>query len=229
MLPQFLILFLLSISTHLFVSASEPSSIYDVLRSNGLPMGLLPNGVKDFSLDEAGRFVAYLDQECNAKFENELHYDRNVSGTLSYGQIAGLSGISAQDLFLWFPVKEIRVDVPSSGLIYFDVGVVYKQFSLSLFESPRDCMALLHPDLQGGSFIAQTVPKGLYAKLRYLLDRSLQISHASSCQHKDVVYALVDESTIMDNGEPGDKSRRIYRVKVCLQIKICFKANGQLY
>ncbi|CAL5353380.1 unnamed protein product [Camellia sinensis] len=171
MLPQFLILFLLSISTHLFVSASEPSSIYDVLRSNGLPMGLLPNGVKDFSLDEAGRFVAYLDQECNAKFENELHYDRNVSGTLSYGQIAGLSGISAQDLFLWFPVKEIRVDVPSSGLIYFDVGVVYKQFSLSLFESPRDCMALLHPDLQGGSFIAQTVPKGLYAKLRYLLDR----------------------------------------------------------
>lgn len=134
-------------------------------------MGLLPNGVKDFSLDEAGRFVVYLDQECNAKFENELHYDRNVSGTLSYGQIAGLSGISAQDLFLWFPVKEIRVDVPSSGLIYFDVGVVYKQFSLSLFESPRDCMALLHPDLQGGSFIAQTEPKGLYAKLRYLLDR----------------------------------------------------------
>ncbi|KAL7172859.1 hypothetical protein ACSBR2_032351 [Camellia fascicularis] len=171
MLPQFLILFLLSISTHLSVSASEPSSIYDVLRSNGLPMGLLPNGVKDFSLDEAGRFVVYLDQECNAKFENELHYDRNVSGTLSYGQIAGLSGISAQDLFLWFPVKEIRVDVPSSGLIYFDVGVVYKQFSLSLFESPRDCMALLHPDLQGGSFIAQTVPKGLYAKLRYLLDQ----------------------------------------------------------
>ncbi|KAI7991861.1 hypothetical protein LOK49_LG12G02416 [Camellia lanceoleosa] len=167
MLPQFLILFLLSISTHLFVSASEPSSIYDVLRSNGLPMGLLPNGVKDFSLDEAGRFVVYLDQECNAKFENELHYDRNVSGTLLYGQIAGLSAISAKDLFLWFPVKEIRVDVPSSGLIYFDVGVVYKQFSLSLFESPRDCTALLHPDLQGGSFMGQTVPKYLLIMAGY--------------------------------------------------------------
>lgn len=49
--------------------------------------------------------------------------------------------MSAQELFLWFPVKGIRVDVPSSGLIYFDVGgVVYKQFSLSLFETPPDCV-----------------------------------------------------------------------------------------
>lgn len=29
----------------------------------------------------------------------------------------------------------------SSGLIHFDVGVVDKQFSLSLFESPPDCTA----------------------------------------------------------------------------------------
>ncbi|CAN1124746.1 hypothetical protein LINPERPRIM_LOCUS31269 [Linum perenne] len=71
----------------------------------------------------------------------EIHYDRNVSGTISYGRIESLSGISAQELFLWFPVKGIRVDVPSSGLIYFDVGVVLKQFSLSLFETPRDCAA----------------------------------------------------------------------------------------
>lgn len=49
--------------------------------------------------------------------------------------------MSAQELFLWFPVKEIKVDVPSSGLIYFDVGgVVFKQFSLSLFESPPECV-----------------------------------------------------------------------------------------
>ena len=42
---------------------------------------------------------------------------------------------------MWFPVKNIRVDVPSSGLIYFDVGgVVFKQFSLSLFETPPDCV-----------------------------------------------------------------------------------------
>ena len=110
-------------------------------------MGLLPKGITDFDIDTNGQFQVYLDQACNAKFESQLHYDRNVSGTLSFGQIAGLSGVSAQELFLWFPVKGIRVDIPSSGLIYFDVGVVFKQFSLSLFETPPDCMELTTTNL----------------------------------------------------------------------------------
>lgn len=79
-------------------------------------------------------------------YENELHYDRNISGVLSLGQIDQLSGISAKDLFLWFQVKEIRVDIPSSGLIYFDVGVVSKQFSLSSFETPKECLAVQFSD-----------------------------------------------------------------------------------
>ena len=128
--------------------ANSESTIYDVLKSHGLPKGLLPKGVKDFSFDDSGRFEVHLDEACNAKFENELHYDQNISGNLSYGEINGLSGISAQDLFLWFDVKEIRVDVPSSGLIYFDVGFVSKQFSLSSFETPRDCLAVQSVDLQ---------------------------------------------------------------------------------
>ncbi|KAJ4833224.1 hypothetical protein Tsubulata_024951 [Turnera subulata] len=102
-------------------------------------MGLLPKGVKEFNIDNTGRFEVHLDEACNAKFESELHYDMNVTGNLSYGQIGALSGISAQELFLWFPVKGIRVDVPSSGLIYFDVGVVFKQFSLSLLGTATPC------------------------------------------------------------------------------------------
>lgn len=140
----------------------EDSSVYDVLKSHGLPMGLLPKGVKDFRIEDTGHFVVHLDEACNAKFENELHYDRNVSGTLSYGQIGALSGISAQELFLWFPVKGIRVDVPSSGLIYFDVGVVSKQFSLSLFETPRDCLAVRDGQteaIENGRLIAEAVSK----------------------------------------------------------------------
>ncbi|CAK9171244.1 unnamed protein product [Ilex paraguariensis] len=162
MLPQyFIVLSLLfcSFSTNFWVSKSEESSIYDVLQSNGLPMGLLPKGVKNFTLDDSGRFEVYLDQACNAKFENELHYDRNVSGTLTYGQIGGLSGLSAQDLFLWFPVKEIRVDIPPSGLIYFDVGVVSKQFSLSSFETPRDCTAVQLNDPESWELMDKMVSK----------------------------------------------------------------------
>ncbi|KAL4572281.1 hypothetical protein LXL04_019052 [Taraxacum kok-saghyz] len=151
---------LLILATVFCISNSEESkTIYEVLKSNGLPMGLLPKGVTDFTLDNSGRFEVHLDQACNAKFEDELHYDQNVSGTITYGQIGGLSGISAQDLFLWFPVKEIRVDIPSTGLIHFDVGVVSKQFSLSSFETPRECLA------STDKLIAQTVSKNLSRKL----------------------------------------------------------------
>ncbi|KAK9282025.1 hypothetical protein L1049_004936 [Liquidambar formosana] len=165
-------LFLLLANSARPTSESQPS-IYEVLRSHGLPMGLLPKGVTDFTIDDGGQFQVHLDQACNAKFESELHYDRNVSGTLSYGKIAALSGVSAQELFLWFPVKGIHVDVPSSGLIYFDVGVVFKQFSLSLFETPPDCTAVRSagpPDLDDGRFIAETVFKSQNGKLRYQLD-----------------------------------------------------------
>lgn len=140
-------------------ASSSSSSIYEVLKLHGLPMGLLPKGVNNFSLDDSGKFEVHLDRACNAKFENELHYDINVTGSISYGQIDGLSGISAQDLFLWFPVIEIRVDIPSSGLIYFDVGVVSKQFSLSSFETPRDCLADTGPDLRDGRRIVDSVSK----------------------------------------------------------------------
>lgn len=122
-------------------------------------MGLLPKGVSNFSLDNSGKFQVHLDRACNAKFENEIHYDMDVSGILRYGRIDELSGISAQDLFLWFPVIEIRVDVPSSGLIYFNVSVVSKQFSLSSFEIPRDCLAAPPPDLQKGKRIVDAVSK----------------------------------------------------------------------
>ncbi|KAL2488313.1 hypothetical protein Fot_41650 [Forsythia ovata] len=160
-------IFICSLLSVVKSNETPESSIYEVLKLHGLPVGLLPKGVKDFTLDNSGNFEVHLDQACTAKFENELHYYRNVSGTLRYGQIDGLSGISAQDLFLWFPVKEIRVDIPSSGLIYFDVGVVSKQFSLSSFDTPRDCLVVQAPDLEDGRHIVETVSKIMSKKLRY--------------------------------------------------------------
>lgn len=153
-------IFLITILTITTLSYSKQTqTIYEILRSNGLPMGLLPKGVTNFTFDDSGRFEVHLDQACNSKFENEFHYDRNVSGTLTFGQINQVSGISAQDLFMWFTVKEIRVDIPSSGLIYFDVGVVHKQFSLSSFDTPRDCLVSAIDDDNDNQVIAQSVSK----------------------------------------------------------------------
>ncbi|KAI4356297.1 hypothetical protein L6164_000329 [Bauhinia variegata] len=173
-MPFFLLSYLLFISVSRPAFGSDKSSIYEILHDHALPKGLLPKGVKEFDIDSEGRFWVHLDQACNAKFESELHYDRNVSGILSYGQIGELMGISAQDLFLWFPVKAIRVDIPSSGLIYFDVGVVRKQFSLSLFESPPDCMAVRSEeahDFHDGKFMAETLLKSQSGRLQYKPDQ----------------------------------------------------------
>ncbi|KAG6509787.1 hypothetical protein ZIOFF_027793 [Zingiber officinale] len=134
-LPPLLLLLLL-------LPLAAGDNAYEVLRSNGLPIGLLPKGVRDFSIDADGRFQAGLDAPCTATFESEVLYNASISGTISPGQIAALSGMSAQDLFLWFPVLAIRLDDNSSGIIHFDVGVVDKQFPLSLFEVPPDCVPL---------------------------------------------------------------------------------------
>ncbi|CAN6830137.1 unnamed protein product [Brassica oleracea var. botrytis] len=48
----------------------------------------------------------------------------------------------ASDLFLWFPVKGISVDIPCSGDIYFDVRVVHKRYFMSLFETLRNGVAV---------------------------------------------------------------------------------------
>ncbi|KAI3757124.1 hypothetical protein L6452_04657 [Arctium lappa] len=155
-------------------SSSSPPSIYDALSSNGLPIGLLPKGITNFTIDPSTqRFQVHLNSSCHTKFETSVRFDWNFSGSLSYGQISNLSGIAAQDLFLWFPVKGIHVDVPTTGLIYFDVGVVYKQFALSSFEIPRDCTELDDDDDDDGG------GGGSETELIVLTDRSRGIQDKS--------------------------------------------------
>ncbi|KAL8544684.1 hypothetical protein ACS0TY_005058 [Phlomoides rotata] len=130
-------------------STSPAASFHQVLQSNDLPIGLFPKDISEFSVDPtSGRFELHLlsPSPCEAKFETPVKYEWNITGSISSGKIANLSGVAAQELFLWLPVKNIQVDIPSSGLIYFDVGVVFKQFSLSFFETPKDCNALKGDD-----------------------------------------------------------------------------------
>ncbi|XP_043698918.1 uncharacterized protein LOC122649737 [Telopea speciosissima] len=113
--------------------------IHDLLRSYGLPAGLLPKAVNSFTLQDNGHLEVFLDRPCLTKFENRVYLDSIVKGNLSYGELAGLEGLTQEELFLWLPVKDIVVKDPSLGIILFDIGVVHKQLSLSLFDNPPDC------------------------------------------------------------------------------------------
>lgn len=115
------------------------SSIQEVLRSHGLPAGLFPESVKSYNLDQKGVLEVKLDSPCIVKYENRVFFETVVRANLSFGQLKDLEGLSQEELFLWLPVKDIIVDDPSSGLILIDIGIAYKQLSLSLFEDPPVC------------------------------------------------------------------------------------------
>lgn len=134
-----LLLPLPSVSSPLSLSSSSSSSIHDLLRSKGLPAGLLPDEVKSYTLSENGRLEVFLNGPCLTKYETRVFFDSVVRANLTYGSLIGVEGLSQEELFLWLPVKDIIVDDPKSGLILFDIGVAHKQLSLSLFEDPPHC------------------------------------------------------------------------------------------
>ncbi|XP_068669212.1 uncharacterized protein [Aristolochia californica] len=121
------------------VSLAVPDSIHDVLRSRGLPAGIVPKAVKSYTLDENGLLEVFLEGPCLTKYDTRAYFESVVRGNLSYGQLTDLVGLTQEELFLWLPVKDIIVDDPSSGLILFDIVVAHKQLSLSLFEDPPEC------------------------------------------------------------------------------------------
>ncbi|XP_028795416.1 uncharacterized protein LOC114750938 [Neltuma alba] len=121
------------------LSSSSSPSIHDLLRSKGLPAGLLPEEVKSYTLSEDGLLEVFLQGPCLTKYENRVLFESVVRANLTYGSLIGVEGLSQEELFLWLPVKDIIVDDPKSGLILFDIGVAHKQLSLSLFEDPPHC------------------------------------------------------------------------------------------
>ncbi|KAL5972866.1 hypothetical protein ACLOJK_039672 [Asimina triloba] len=123
----------------LFSLSTSISTIHDILKSNGLPAGLLPKAVKSFTLHDSGALEVYLDRPCLTKYENRVFFESVVRANLSYAALTDVQGLSQLELFLWLPVKDITVDDPTSGVILFDMGVAHKQLSLSLFEDPPDC------------------------------------------------------------------------------------------
>ncbi|XP_074581278.1 uncharacterized protein LOC141837803 [Curcuma longa] len=125
--------------------ADAGGSLRGLLRSYGLPAGLLPKAVDSFALDPAsGLLEVQLRGACYARYGGGgggglAYFDSVVSGNLSYGALGGVVGWSQEELFLWLPVKGILVDDPASGVILFDIGLARKQLSASVFEDPPDC------------------------------------------------------------------------------------------
>ena len=115
------------------------NSISSILQQNGLPIGVLPSSVDSYDLYADGSFTVSLDTPCYVNFDYEVYYAQIITGKLSYGTISDLSGIQAKQALLWFTVTAIRVDIPVSGYIYFNVGPISKKLPISQFEDIPTC------------------------------------------------------------------------------------------
>uniref|UniRef100_A0A2P2MPN4 Uncharacterized protein n=1 Tax=Rhizophora mucronata TaxID=61149 RepID=A0A2P2MPN4_RHIMU len=129
----------LSNSRHDAPSPSPSISVYEILPKYGLPAGLLPSAVTNYTLSNDGRFVVVLEKPCYVQFEYLVYYEKRVTGRLSYGSITDLKGIQVQRFFFWFNVDEIKVDLPPSGSIYFRVGFINKRLDVDQFKTVHSC------------------------------------------------------------------------------------------
>ncbi|OAY64078.1 hypothetical protein ACMD2_10954 [Ananas comosus] len=143
-LPFLVLLLLLSAAASAPAAAAAPppsngSTVYDLLPEFGLPPGLLPDSVTSFSLASDGSFVVDLAGPCYVDFEYLVYYEPRVTGVVKYGGIGSLKGIQVRRFLIWFDVDAIKVDLPPSDYIYFEVGWITRKLRVDQFETVHSC------------------------------------------------------------------------------------------
>lgn len=121
------------------VSSSDTPTVYEVLAKYGLPGGLLPDSVVNYTLSTDGDFVVQLEKPCYVNFEYLVYYEKTITGVLHYGSIICLKGIQVKRFLFWFDVNEIRVDLPPNDSIYFQVGFINKKLDIDQFKTVHSC------------------------------------------------------------------------------------------
>ncbi|KAH7661854.1 At5g01610-like protein [Dioscorea alata] len=139
-----LLLLLLSVAGGLALAGSPAltsngTSIYDLLPKYGLPPGLLPDTVINYTLSEDGSFVLHLAGPCYIEFDYLVYYEPLITGTVHYGSIDDLKGIQVRRFLIWFDVDSIKVDLPPANFIYFQVGWITRKLSVGQFETVHSC------------------------------------------------------------------------------------------
>lgn len=96
--------------------------------------------MESYNLDKDGNFEVFLKAPCYVEFEYLVYYAEKISGKLGIGSITELEGIEVKRFLFWFNVKEIRVDLPLSDSVYFQIGLVNKKLDIHQFETIHSCM-----------------------------------------------------------------------------------------
>ncbi|GMN37963.1 hypothetical protein TIFTF001_007253 [Ficus carica] len=126
-------------------------SAYEVLEQYNFPIGLLPQGVTGYELNnETGEFAVFLNETCSFNLETyKLKYKPTITGVISKDRIKNLKGISVKVLLFWFNIVEVSRDGDD---LLFSVGLLSASFPIRNFlECPQCGCGLDCNDLDKGA------------------------------------------------------------------------------
>ncbi|XP_076913449.1 uncharacterized protein LOC143572079 [Bidens hawaiensis] len=104
-----LLLALLALAT----STYAVPTIHDIVNKFGFPSGIVPDSVESYSANEVdGSFAIYLKKPCYVKYDYLVHFDTEITGKISYGQITELKGLKSPVLGLVTVMSDIALYVP---------------------------------------------------------------------------------------------------------------------
>lgn len=114
-------------------------SAYEVLEEYDFPVGLLPKGATDYTINrDTGEFTAHLNQTCKFYLENsyEVEYKSTITGVISKGKLKNLDGVKVKVLILWLTVVEVD---RNGDELEFSVGITSASYPIDNFEESPQC------------------------------------------------------------------------------------------
>nr|XP_043638425.1 uncharacterized protein LOC122609447 [Erigeron canadensis] len=118
-------------------------SVYDVLQSYNLPIGLLPNTTLEYNVDpNTGQFSVNLTQPCDTFAAGfQISYEPTITGVISQNKIEELEGVKLKVYFFSIGIKNITRD--QDNVIGLKVGWITRYGPISDFSTCNECNKFL--------------------------------------------------------------------------------------
>ncbi|XP_076946875.1 uncharacterized protein At5g01610-like [Bidens hawaiensis] len=125
-----------------FTEGDGEPSVYQVLQSYNLPVGLLPNGATGYTLDpKSGRYSVNLSGICEVNVgDYEFQYSPPITGVISQNNLGGMGGVKVKVALGWVSIVNINRNQDQLKLTIDGIGD--KEFPANVFYLSPNCKQL---------------------------------------------------------------------------------------
>ncbi|XP_076901941.1 uncharacterized protein At5g01610-like [Bidens hawaiensis] len=140
-LEMMLLCFTLSLIFSFTEGGDEPS-VYQILQSYNLPVGLLPNGAYGYTFDpRSGRYSVNLRTICEVNVGGyEFQYSPPITGVISQNNLGEMGGVKVKVALGWVSIVNINRNQDQLKLTIHGIGD--KEFPVNVFYLSPNCKQL---------------------------------------------------------------------------------------